>query len=588
MLNFIRQYVGSSSNPLVAALEADANGPQLVHNEKGAFDWDRIGQDATSKVLEFWYQAVRNASPGQLLPKLEAAYHEDPLLTVKAIFQIRDIRGGKGERQLGRICFEWLARNHPKTMEANLWAVVEMGRWDDLYSLWTVPEIWPAVQKFITTAVQENFPLALYTVSQITDHRQTSAQNLVERLRSFGVALPENSPKPLGKTNLIGKWLAGEDSKWNNNQYKRLVRSLAKTVCRALNPEVKSKDIWPMYRRICSVLRMPLELVETALASKHAETINYNTVPGQAMRRYGTACGNAECLGKEAKPPCKKCKAFIRQDRERFQVFLNQLREQRVAPKDNADAKVNSRTLHPHEVTKGYKAACDSYGRAHPELDEMLEAMWSSIKARINGAALGRMLPMLDVSGSMNGLPFEAGAALALLISTAIPADNEFHRCLISFTDTPEFHKVRGETLRDQITSLSGMRVGYSTHFRLALELVLNTAVRLKLPQSVLPDVILVLTDGQWDVFDKGYKTGIANAAEMFRQAGYQMPRMVLWNLRATNTYPTSVNENHCTLVSGFSPEVLNCILNGENFSPASAMLNILGQDRYSKLVVKD
>ncbi len=585
MLNFLRYTGILPSNPLVAALEAAADpaAPQLVHNEKGAFDWNKIGQDATSKVLEFWYQAVRGTDSTSTLERLAIAYNEEPLLTVKAIFQIRDIRGGKGERALGRICFEWLAKNHPKTLAANLWAVVEMGRWDDLYCLWDVP----AVQKFVVNAVKENFPVALYTVSQIAqddeDPRQTNAQNLIEKLRTFGITLSENAPESLGKTNLIGKWLASEDSKWN----KSLVRSLAKKVCHALNPEIKSKDIWPFYRRVCSVLRMPLDLVETALASKHVETINYNTVPGQAMRRHGGACGNAECLGKESK--CKKCKAFIRQDQERFQAFLNQLREQRTKPAAEITVKVNSRTLHPHEVTKGYKAVCDARTVLPPPLlDEMLEAMWLSIKSRINGEALGRMLPMLDASGSMNGLPFEAGAALALLIATTIPEDNEFHRRIISFTDLPEFHTVKGDTLRDQIASLSTMRVGYSTQFRLALELILNTAVRLKLPQEVLPDVILVLTDGQWDAFDKSYKTGISNAAELFRQAGYIMPRMVLWNLHQTNTYPTTIGDGRCTLVSGFSPEILNCILNGENFSPSSAMLNVLNQDRYSKLQVVD
>jgi hypothetical protein len=603
------------TNPLIEALEANSQNP-LVSNEKGAYAFGKIGLDSASKVLEFWYQAVRGMSTTSLHQKLNTAWEADPLLTLKAIFQIRDIRGGKGERQFGRDCFLWLAKNHPKTLSVNLWAVLEMGRGDDLLPLWEQASFWPKVLEFYNSKVKTDFPRALFAVSKIAkddeDHRQADAKRILEKLSKLGITPPEEDPDPDGKTPVFWRWTPREGGKWDKFKFKGnktrtgLVKSFALTFTETILGK-KTKSPWPPYRLILSVLRMPLDQVETALAGGHPETINYSAVPGQAMRRYGRTCGNKDCKGRFSEDPsekCKKCKAFICRDQERYQAFLDKLKEQREKPQketeDDEVVKVNSRTLHPHEITKGYKASCDNggYGRwggrnsrwKAPPLDEMLEAMWRSVLERINGEALGRMLPMVDASGSMNGLPFEVAAAMGLLIATAIPEDNEFHRCLISFTDEPSFHKVKGETLRDQLESVCNMRVGYSTQFRRALELVLNTAVKLGLPQSDLPEAILVLTDGQFDRFDKsGYLSTIAQAARLFRREGYIMPRLVLWNLRSTSTYPTAKNDgDYCTLVSGFSPEILNCILEGKDFSPASAMLNVLNQERYSKLKVVD
>jgi Domain of unknown function (DUF2828) len=590
----------TNQNPLISALK-QGNTTNRTVNEKGAVAF----KSTLNPCLDIFFQFVRDADKKLNIPRLlEAAWEADPLITLKIIFQLRDIRGGKGERKLGRTCLLWLAQNHPNTLKANLWAVVEFGRWDDLFCLWTIEKFWPTALEFISTSVSKELPSTIVAVSKIAqdkdDHRQADAARLLEKLSTFEITIPVDA-KPVGKTSLLGKWLPSEKCKWSKGQFKGnkartgLVKSIALSVG-SFCTEKAPQQCWPLYRLICSTLRMPLELVETALASKQANTINFNAVPSQAMRRLGRTCGNKECTGTEVREvdpstsACKKCKALVRQDHDRYWEYLDELTLVRTKPKEaeekGVSAKVNARTLQPHEVMQQYIKG--NFYNCNATQDEILESMWVEIRKRINPKALGRMMCMVDTSESMTrnaAIPLLVAFAMGILISECV--EGEFHRSVITFTDIPEYHHVTGETLLEQVKSITKMRKGYSTEFRRALELLLNTAVAKGLKQEDLPDTLLVLTDGQFDEFDRGYKHGIAAAAEMYQAKGYTMPRVVLWNLAATGNFPSATDQgDNITLMSGFSPDVLNCMLEGKEFDPSSAMTNVLNQERYNKLKV--
>jgi hypothetical protein len=69
----------------------------------------------------------------ELMSKLEAAFHEDPLLTRKMIFWTRDIRGGAGEREIFRKILRYLCHVYPNYVEKNIENIPSFGRWDDLF-----------------------------------------------------------------------------------------------------------------------------------------------------------------------------------------------------------------------------------------------------------------------------------------------------------------------------------------------------------------------------------------------------------------------------------------------------------------------
>lgn len=59
----------------------------------------------------------------------------DKPLSFALLLWLRDCRGGAGNRSGARSIYKWLAENAPEMLEANLHQLPEVGRWDDLRSL---------------------------------------------------------------------------------------------------------------------------------------------------------------------------------------------------------------------------------------------------------------------------------------------------------------------------------------------------------------------------------------------------------------------------------------------------------------------
>lgn len=546
-------------------------------------------------LLDFFFQAVRGLTGAKLNELLGAAWAENPLLTLKAIFQARDIRGkGKGERALFRECVVWLANHDPVALSVNIQHIPEYGRWDDLYALWPVRDF-PGLNKTLWDAV-------LHTIC--------------EQVKKDWESLLANRTTPEKcRVSLLAKWLPTEGSKtWPAD----LTKSVSKAVHKAIGktrkikvtheyvlsetfdaagapagnklvrklklgePGKKVKSSFQNYRNIGVALREVLDLPEVLLAAKRSDEVDFNTISGQAMRRLGKTC-NEKCGDKK----CKQCKAFIRNQKQRYSAFLAELAKPKEEKDPDVVAKVNSRTLQPHEVIAGFQAKnCDP--------DEMLNAMWEGIKERVPQEVVNQFFCMIDVSGSMAGLPVQVAIALGLLIATK--ANGAFAKSFITFEVKPRFITLETDNIHDQIQEMGATWLDGSsgnTNFYAAIMFILNQAKRHSLVQADLPKYFLVLSDMQFDdpsygaSADRSWQTNLQKARGEFEAAGYKMPRLILWNLKATENFPTSTKlDDNASLMSGFSPDVLECMLKGEEFNPASSMLNTLNDPRYDRLLL--
>ena len=56
---------------------------------------------------------------------------------------------------------------------------------------------------------------------------------------------------------------------------------------------------------------------------------------------------------------------------------------------------------------------------------------------------------------------------------------------------------------------------------------------------------------------------------QKYARAGYDMPQIVYWNVRAnTKDFGAKANEEGVALLAGFSLSLLKAVINGEDFSP--------------------
>lgn len=168
---------------------------------------------------------------------------------------------------------------------------------------------------------------------------------------------------------------------------------------------------------------------------------------------------------------------------------------------------------------------------------DLLNAQWTSLResviecivaaaARIeeeragDGAAsrpprhldLGKMVPLVDVSGSMTGLPMRAAIGLGILVSDmtndAFRNHGPMNRCL-TFETQPRWVDLGGcGTVGDKVRRLQSAEWGGSTNFVAACELILESAQRAKLSPEEIPDLI-VFSDMQFDQAQDPYSSWV-------------------------------------------------------------------------------
>ena len=97
-----------------------------------------LALDSTSNALVDLFAvsgALRFRDEEEIEMMFGRAMVEDKLLATKMAFYTRDIRGGLGERDTGRIMLRYLARYYPDIFKKNVELISEYGRWDDLIYL---------------------------------------------------------------------------------------------------------------------------------------------------------------------------------------------------------------------------------------------------------------------------------------------------------------------------------------------------------------------------------------------------------------------------------------------------------------------
>lgn len=204
---------------------------------------DRAYRSTLSKVLDFFSKAgsIRTVSESEKISLFNAAFMEDNLLALKALFYLRDIRGGVGERETFRVILKEQARRFPNTVIKNLELISEFGRWDDLFVL-------------IGTNLEKNV-LDLIKTQLLKDMATSEDQSI----------------------SLLGKWLPSE-----NTSSKETVL-LAKKI-------IKNLGVTPRkYRKMLVKLRARLNIVETPMSKNLWKVIKYENVPSRASMIYRKA-----------------------------------------------------------------------------------------------------------------------------------------------------------------------------------------------------------------------------------------------------------------------------------------------------------
>ncbi|MBQ7916509.1 MAG: DUF2828 family protein [Firmicutes bacterium] len=182
---------------------------------------------------------MREKSDDELFKMFEAAHAEDPLGALRCLFYVRDIRGGKGERDIFRTILRYAAQHYPEEIRVNIPCIPFYGRYDDLYFL-------------IDTPVEED----------MWGFVKVQFQCDIEAMEA-GVPI-----------SLLAKWLKKANS--SSLTTKRLGIYTAKKLGYTIYD----------YKRICSKLRKYLDVLEVQMSAGKWKKIQYEQIPYQTLRMY--------------------------------------------------------------------------------------------------------------------------------------------------------------------------------------------------------------------------------------------------------------------------------------------------------------
>ena len=382
---------------------------------------------------------------------------------------------------------------------------------------------------------------------------QTAAFNIIKHQLALDVQCKTPS--------LLAKWLPSQNA--SNKDTKRLGHMLANYF------HMTNKE----YRKTLSVLRERINVLERLMSANRWDEIEFDKIPSKAGIIYRNAFARRDILA-------KKYEAFAK----------------------SSETKVNAEALYPHDIA--HRAFDWGMKRMDTEAPErlMLQKYWDNLKDFYNGREENG-IAVVDVSGSMEGIPMEAAVSMGAYI--ADKAHGPFANHFITFSANPELVRFEGVDIVDKFNRCVKANWGMNTNVAAVFDMLLNTAKKKHVKVEDMPTRIYIFSDMEFDrcmTFDSNYRdewgwgwhsckhpssaqevnSDLEKIKKKWRAAGYQMPSVIFWNLNARNNRIPAIGDGF-SYVSGFSPSMIDSILSGKD--GYDLMLDKLMSKRYAAVV---
>ena len=255
--------------------------------------------------------------------------------------------------------------------------------------------------------------------------------------------------------------------------------------------------------------------------------------------------------------------AFLRNDESRRREFL--------ANVTSGEVKMNSSVAYVHDMVyrireKGEYATMDAMYESYPKTTNKKN-----------------VLTLVDTSGSMQWANVQGtkaqiwDVAVGMGILFAEQNTGEYKDFCMVFAGNPVPHKFNStDTLSEKVRSLPEIHQS-NTDINKVFDYILQAA---KTTPEDTPATVLILSDMQFDsCMGDTSVSNFQHWKKQFEDAGLELPQVVFWQLNASNNNtPVTINDAGVVLVGGYSPSILQSVLNLEikDFNPYDAMVKVI------------
>jgi hypothetical protein len=192
----------------------------------------------------------------------------------------------------------------------------------------------------------------------------------------------------------------------------------------------------------------------------------------------------------------------------------------------------------------------------------------------------------------MEGDPMNVAIALGIRIAEK----SMLGKRVMTFSAKPKW--VNLEPYHDfisQVDAVKNAEWGMNTNFYAALDMILDAIIMNQMaPEDVQDMVLVILSDMQMDGGDNCNKQVLYDRMKAkYEAAGirvngtpYKPPHILFWNLRGTSGFPNLSNQPNTSMMSGFSPALLNLFCDQgldalQSTTPWSMLNKSLANERY-------
>lgn len=296
------------------------------------------------------------------------------------------------------------------------------------------------------------------------------------------------------------------------------------------------------YKELRKLLVKKTNVVETLLTERRYNEINLEHVPSRSLLKYSNA----------------------------FQEYMPEAYQNLFS-----SGKIKNEYFYPYDVFRKYQTGTDY---------STLQWMWNNIKSDLSESNKN-FLPVVDVSGSMNGTPMEMSVSLWLFLAERNTGIFKDH--VVTFHENPSFVKIPNElNIANKFQYILDMDWGGSTNLDKVFDILLKRAVEHNIPESEMPEAIVIISDMQFDYATYANRTiAFDIIKERYKDAGYKMPYIIFWNVRSAWTnIPTQSHEGNVVLFSGSNTKNIDKIVNFdiEDVNPEKILYEmVLNNPRY-------
>ena len=559
---------------LIGALD-NYTSRQIGENGHKEYMWSN---DVRERIVQLSFQLTRTKDINYLANQFELLlvdlkkrnsllreeYVEYMSLLYKMVGHTRDIIDGKGEYSLSyMLLFVW----HKYYPELAKFALKQFVMLDDNVTLHPYGS-WKDIKY-------------LYKYSLDNKLTDSNSQDLFE----YGIQLINDQLKlDLVSENpsLVAKWVPREKSQFSDLFVKMALHYFPHYLTSAKTEAVKIKAISKAkmdYRKIISGLNRKLDTVQIKQCANIWSQIDPEKQTSITMHKQKKAFLNLKADGEK------------RSELDDRVICANHF-EEFVAKVSRNECEIKGKRIGLNNFTKEALKLLDLGIKDGPEAD-ILNAQW--VNNSLQTGALGKMIAMVDVSGSMDGEPLHAAIALGLRVAEK----SMLGKRVLTFSALPTWINLEGyNTFIEMVQLVNNANFGLNTNFSKALMLILDAIVSNKMDANDVEDMVLaVFSDMQIDEAKSEEDNTLMGFIETrYSEAGikvcgkpYKLPHILFWNLRSTSGFPTLSLQKNASMMSGFSPALLNLFCDEgltalQSCTPWSLLIKTLANERYKVL----